>query len=167
MKNNKHILITISTIVLVIGFFAGLAVGFTIGHSKDADNSGDTTPKTHIYESSAIIVFEATGSADEDVFNSTEGLRIPASTWNTISNLLHSDSIREEIRTVYPYAEYELSLQYYDNSNMCEVTVASANCDSLSQICELTVSGFAKVINHTLGFTCKMIQSPSNPSLSN
>ena len=155
MKNNKHFLI-LAFVVLVIGLAVGFAVGFPTGYSA----SGDTGPGTSTYESTAVILFKATDLEDDDIFISTEGLGIPASTWDTISNLLQSDSIREEIAEVYPNAEYDVILQPFEGSNMCKITLTSTKGDNLCHICELTVSGLAKAVNTALGFTCKIVQSP-------
>ena len=167
----KHFVKPLFLIVCISVLFAGCTVNINVGKpAEDATKETDgknifdyifsSEKQKTMHECRSSIYISNTAAATDTAISSSD-LTVSTELVATLTMILQSSTIQDEICEEYPGAEYTLSLEPIDETEIFALIATSENPEHLEEICNLAVSLFCEAVPQIInGFSCKIIDYP-------
>lgn len=162
--SKKSLFIRFILIVCVSVLLAGCTININVGNSSDASKNGttpnhnsDTSANTSLYQSRATIYISQTVTTDSTMISSDD-LTGSLQLIESYIVILNSKQIQSKIREKYPSAEYTLTLEPMNETNVFSIIATSENPECLEEICDIATSMLCEIIPQVIeGVSCKVV----------
>lgn len=162
--SKKSLFIRFILIICISVLLAGCTININVGNPSDASKNGttpnhnsDTSTNISIYQSRATIYISNKGSAESPAISSSD-LIVSKDFIESYIVILNSKQIQSKIREKYPSAEYTLTLEPMNETNVFSIIAASENPECLEEICDIATSMLCEIIPQVIeGVSCKVV----------
>lgn len=162
MRNKGQYLALPLLVITVFLFAAGCTVNINVGNAADTEDitmnqEVDTTFNENVYQSCATV-YISNGETTASTSISSSDLAVSKPLVDVCKTMLQSNRIRAKICQEYPAAEFELTLEPMNETEICTIIATSENPEALEEICNMAVSLFCEEVSSIMdGVSCKVV----------
>ena len=171
----KRLVSTFLLIVCTVGLLVGCTININVD-SQSKNTTKETGNKTifnsilngkeepSMYESRATIYI--TTSKNDNAAISSSDLTVEIQLAETYRVILQSDKVQEEIRKEYTGAEYTLTLEQINETEVFALIATSENPEKLQEICNMAASLLCETVQQTIeGTSCRIVDCATSAKL--
>ena len=154
-------LILVFVLLLIAALIVGFIAGFAIGSINQEESEKEPHPR--LYESRCSLYYSV-NTYDEAAQISTPDMKASAGMFAVFSEILQSNSLRQQILEQYPDAEFELALEQKEGTGIFYIIATGEDPENLDEICNFAASAMIQKAEQIVpGSSFKIIDPAKEP----